>query len=64
MASLDRFIKKKAIKNILFMPKGSRLEVKKTLVRLSNGKKQNGGQKQDGRPFESWTQIRLLNGRA
>jgi hypothetical protein len=29
MASLDRFVKKRAIKNILFMPKRSRLEVKK-----------------------------------
>jgi hypothetical protein len=64
MASLDHFIKKRAIKNILFMPKQSRLEVKKTSVRLSNGKKQNGGQKQDGRPLESRTQIRLSNGRA
>jgi hypothetical protein len=29
VASLDRFIKKRAIKNILFMPNWSRLEVKK-----------------------------------
>ncbi len=34
MASLDRFINKT---NILFMPKRSRLEVKKTSVRFSNG---------------------------
>jgi hypothetical protein len=35
--SLDRFINKIVIKNILFMTKRSRLEVKKTSVRLSNG---------------------------
>ncbi len=64
MASLDHFIKKRAIKNILFMPKWSRLEVKKTSVQLSNGAKQNRGQKQDGQPFESQTQIRLSNGQA
>jgi hypothetical protein len=46
------------------MTKWSRLAKEKCLVRLSNGKKQNGGQKQDGRPFESWTQIRLSNGQA
>jgi hypothetical protein len=34
MASLDRFIKKRVIKNMLFMTKQSRLEVKKTLVRI------------------------------
>jgi hypothetical protein len=33
-ASLDRFI---VITNILFVPKRSRLEVKKTSVRFSNG---------------------------
>jgi hypothetical protein len=38
VASLDRFIKKRAIKNILFMPKWSRLELKKTSVRFSNVK--------------------------
>jgi hypothetical protein len=37
--------KEKSHKNILFMPKRSRLEVKKTSVQLSNGKKQKGGQK-------------------
>jgi hypothetical protein len=30
------------------MPKRSRLEVKKTLVRFSNGKKQNGGHLKTG----------------
>jgi hypothetical protein len=35
--SLDRFIKKRVIKNILFMPKQSRL-VRKCQVRFSNGK--------------------------
>jgi hypothetical protein len=39
ISSLDRFIKKRVIKNILFMTKQSRLEVKKTLVRISTGKK-------------------------
>jgi hypothetical protein len=37
VASLDRFIKKRAIKYILFMPKRSRL-VRKYPVRISNGK--------------------------
>ena len=46
------------------MTKWSRLAEEKSPVRLSNGKKQNGGQKQDGRPFESRTKIRLSNGRA
>ena len=41
MASLDRFIKKRVIKNILFMPKRSRLaSIRKPdkYVRFSNGK--------------------------
>jgi hypothetical protein len=37
VASLDRFIKKRVIKNILFMTKRSRL-VRKYPVRVSNGK--------------------------
>jgi hypothetical protein len=41
------------------MPKWSRLGEAKSPVRLSNGKKQNGSQKQDGRPYESRTQIWL-----
>jgi hypothetical protein len=41
--SLDHFIKKIVTNKIFFMPKRSRLEVKKTSVRFSNGKKQNGG---------------------
>jgi hypothetical protein len=48
MASLHRFITKRVIKNILFMTKRSRLAEEKCPVGLSNGKKQNGGQKQDG----------------
>jgi hypothetical protein len=46
------------------MTKRSRLAKEKSPVRLSNGKKQNGSQKQDGRPFESQTKIWLSNGRA
>jgi hypothetical protein len=41
VASLDRFIKKRVIKNILFMKKRSRLAEEKSPVRLSI---QNGGQ--------------------
>jgi hypothetical protein len=37
-ASLDQCITEKSHKNILFMTKQSRLEVKKTLFRLSDGK--------------------------
>ncbi len=38
VASLDRFIKKRVMNKIFFMPKRSRLEVKKASVRLSDGK--------------------------
>jgi hypothetical protein len=47
VTSLDRFIKKKSHKNILFMPKQSRL-VRKSPVQLSNGRN-----KMAAKPFES-----------
>jgi hypothetical protein len=43
VASLNRFLKKRVRNKIFFMPKWSRLEVKKTSVWLSDGKK-NGRQ--------------------
>jgi hypothetical protein len=42
VASLDRFIKKIIMNKIFLMPKRSRLEVKKTSVRFSNGKNKMG----------------------
>jgi hypothetical protein len=46
------------------MTKRSRLAKEKSPVWLSNGKKQNGGQKQDGQPFETRKKVRVSNGRA
>jgi hypothetical protein len=51
VASLDKFIKKRVIKNILFIPKRSRL-LRKSPVRLSYGRN-----KMAAKPFESRTNI-------
>jgi hypothetical protein len=49
--SLDRFVKKRVMNKIFFMPKQSRLAEEKTPVRFSNGKKQNGGHLKTGPKF-------------
>jgi hypothetical protein len=49
VASLDRFVKKRVMKKIFFITKGSRLEVK-NFGPVFKWQKQNGG-----RPFENWT---------
>ena len=58
VASLDRFIKKRVMNKIFFMPKRSRLEVKKTSVRLSNGKNKMAAiRKPDTNPAFKWSDL-------